>query len=565
MRLRVLLALCAATSLPCVFAASPKTEEVIRKLRPHFMLGLASGPGDHWIDETRKQGAAWDVRYQYICGGVNTPSNWKTWNQPAGAFATIYLNECRKQGLIPCFSYYQMLQSLPGNAKGNEDSCNKLNCENAGTMRAYFEDLKLLFQECGDFGKTVIVHHEPDLWGFMRISQAFAPNDPDKIRVLVKSSGFAEAADFDDTAAGFGQAIVALRDRYEPSVLLAWHASKWGHPDPKKMSDFCLKSGKWDMFFTDPSDRDSAWKLAHNYHTGGAWWDDKEFASFRDWSGDLHKLTGLPLIAWQIPIGNTFMASCNNTEGHYMDNRPEYFLEKYPENAHVAEWAAHGYIGLLFGGGAGGCTSRGDTMKDGITNPEPIKDNKGEKALHADDDGGYLRTRGIAYYQKGPLPLLAPATATPKPAEKTVQLLPKAPRPEPKKVQVPQALLDEWQGKLIARINAAVKEGKKPAAFIHAGPQADKFPLLGADEKNLTVSIQNNPLPVAWKTLGNADRLAIAKALCAGDDDVEGLLCLAVFLFADGESDKAEECAAKAALRDPKAAEGMKAGLGAAK
>ena len=85
------------------------------------------------------------------------------------------------------------------------------------------------------------------------------------------------------------------------------------------------KVGAWDIVFTDPSDRDSAWKIAHNYHVGGAWWTDADFASFRDWSGEISRLAQLPVIAWQIPMGNTIMASCNNTEGHYMDNRPQYY------------------------------------------------------------------------------------------------------------------------------------------------------------------------------------------------------------------------------------------------
>ncbi|MGD0090330.1 MAG: hypothetical protein ABSE73_10465 [Planctomycetota bacterium] len=555
------LVVCTQLSLLSASAASTKTEEVVGKLRPHFMLGLVSSPGDGWLEETRKQGALWDVRYQYVCGGVNTPSNWKTWNQPAGAFVSLYLNDSAKAGLVPCLTYYQMLQSLPGQGKGGEDVCNKLNCENAATMKAYFEDAKLLFQKCGEFGKTVLLHHEPDLWGFMRTSQAFAPNEPDKVKVMVKSSGFGEAAGFEDTAAGFGQALVALREKYAPNVLLAWHASKWGHPDPKKMAEFCLKSGKWDLLFTDPSDRDSAWKVAHHYQEQGAWWQEKDFVSFRDWSGELHKLTGLPIMAWQIPIGNTYMASCNNTEGHFMDNRPEYFLEKYPENTHIAEWAARGFIGLLFGGGAGGCTSRADTMKDGITNPEPIAGNKGEKSLYADDDGGYLRTRGANYYQKGTFPLLAPAAASPKPAEKAPQLTPKPPAPE-KKIQVPQAVLDAWQAKLIARLNAAVKNGKKPATYVRVGNQSAKYGLAGADEKDLRIEVQGNALPVSWKSLDLSDRVAIAKALLQGEDDIEGLLCLAVFLLADGQTDQGEENLAKAAIKDAKAAQEVKASLG---
>ncbi|HYG74459.1 MAG TPA: hypothetical protein VEK08_05590 [Planctomycetota bacterium] len=531
-------------------AAESKAGEVIRKLqRSHFMLGLGSGPGDGWIDETRKQGAAWDMRYQYFCGGVNTPSNWKTWNQPAGAFASLYLNESAKMGLIPCLSWYQMLQSLPGHGKGGEDVCNKINCENAQTMNAYFEDFKLLMKKCGEFGKPVVVHHEPDLWGFMRISPVFAPNDPDKVKVMVKSSGCAEAADFPDTAAGFGLALVAIRDKYAPNVLLAWHASKWGQPDAAKMAGFILKSGKWDLLFTDFSDRDSAWKIAKNYHVGGAWWEEKDFVGFRDWCGELYKLTGLPIMAWQVPCGNTIMASCNNTDGHYMDNRPQYFLENYPENKNIAEWVQRGFIGLLFGGGAAHCTSRGDGMKDGITNPEPIKGNKGEKAQYADDDGGYLRLRGVNYYSKGPYPLAAPPPAA---KAAPAQVAPAASR------KLNENALAEYESRLRQRINAVVKSGKKPEAFVRVAGKAEKYALAGADEKNLLISVQGNALPVSWKTLSLADRVNVAKSL-ASDDDAESLLLVAVFFYADGDAAKGDEFAAKAALKDAKAADALKA------
>ena len=519
------------------------------------MLGLASPPNDGWLDETRKQGAAWDLRYQYICGGANTPSNWKTWNQPAGAFVAIYLNESAKMGIVPVLSWYQMLQSLPGAGKGGEDACNKINLENAQTMNAYFEDFKLLMKKCGEFGKPVIVHHEPDLWGYMRVSPVFKPNNPDTIKAMVKSSGFSEAAEFPDTAAGFGLALVALRDKYAPNVLLAWHASKWGNPDPKQMSEFCQKSGKWDLLFTDMSDRDSGWKLAHNYMPGGAWWKDDDFSSFREWSGQMHALTGLPLMAWQVPCGNTILASCNNTENHFMDNRPEYFLEEYPKNTHIAEWVQRGFIGIMFGGGAGGCTGRGDGAKDGITNPEAIKGNKGEKALYADDDGGFLRLRGANYYTKGPFPIVGPPPSAKKETPKPAPVVAAA-------AKLDEKVLADWQSKLIQRVNVVVKSGKKPEAFVRIAGKAEKHGLAGADEKNLAVEIQGNAMPVNWKTLNMSDRVSVAKAVCS-DDDAESLLSVAIFLYADGDPQKADDYLAKAALKDSKLAEAVKANLAA--
>lgn len=383
-----------------------KMAQVIRKLRPTFMLGIGSGPGDKWIEETRAQGAKWDMRYQYICGGVNTPSNWKTWNQPAGAFALWYMQASDDMGCIPVLTYYQMCQSLPGKdkGKGEADAC-AVNCRNADTMKAYFEDFKLLLEKAKEFRKPVIIHHDPDLWGFMWWAKEFAPNDADRIEVKVKSSKFPDAAKFPDNAVGFAQTLAAMRDKYAPNVLLGWHASKWGEPDARKMCKFIRDCGDWDIIFTDPSDRDCGWRENRNGKGNGGWWENKDFKSFRDWSGRLHEGTGLPIIAWQIPMGNQIMATCNNTEGHFMDNRAEYFLEDYPKNRNIQEWADAGYVALLFGVAGGGCTSVGDNMKDGITNPKPIKGNKGEKAKFPDDDGGYLRLRGGEYYKKGPVKL----------------------------------------------------------------------------------------------------------------------------------------------------------------
>jgi hypothetical protein len=376
-------------------APSPRTREVLAKLRPHFMLGVAAGPGDRWIEETRAQGCRWDMRYQYLAGGVTSGNKWYL-----GGFVQNYIQESERQGTVPVFTWYQLLQSGGG---GDEKQRDRANAQNVDIMRAYFTDIRAFMKEAGATGKTAIFHVEPDMWGYFLV---YPDADADKVPVQVKATGLPELAKLDDTLAGFGKAITAYRDQLAPNILLAFHVSKWGDPNPKTYADAIQKCGKWDLVFTDPSDRDSAWKIAKNYQAGGAWWKDQDFASFRDWSRKIHDLTGLPLMAWQIPMGNTVMDSCNNTEGHFMDNRPEYFLDNYPVNRHIAEWAACGYVGLLFGGGAGGCTSVRDTLKDGVTNPAPVQGNKGEKAAFPDDDGGFMRVRGGNYYTKGPVPLL---------------------------------------------------------------------------------------------------------------------------------------------------------------
>jgi hypothetical protein len=130
----------------------------------------------------------------------------------------------------------------------------------------------------------------------------------------------------------------------------------------------------------------------------GAWWKEADFESFEKWCGELHRLTGLPIISWQIPVGNTIMAACNNTEGHYMDNRVQTWLGDCPTNAAVMRLAKQGFIALLFGGGAGGCTGFGDGRRDGTTNPPPVEGNEGRQSRFPDDDGGYLRLQAAAYY-----------------------------------------------------------------------------------------------------------------------------------------------------------------------
>ena len=65
-------------------------------------------------------------------------------------------------------------------------------------------------------------------------------------------------------------------------------------------------------------------------------------------------------------------------------------------------------MGALLGPGNGGNTTWGDVKQDGITNPPPLCASDGlstgqicnnHPSQVSDDDGGYMRTMGQAYYQ----------------------------------------------------------------------------------------------------------------------------------------------------------------------
>ncbi len=374
------------------------SREVLRKFgKDRFMLGIMSGWGENWIEDTRAQGSRFDLRYQHLTPG------WTKWN-PDGAFVPMYLKESDRLGVSTVFSYYALVQATPGRDAGRGPAAAVMvNCSNRDTMKRYLADLILFMKRAGEYGKPLVLHVEPEVWGHFLSAPEFAPHRVEEIRVVVKSTGLPDFEGLDDTLVSFGRAFGLLRDRYAPNVLLAWHASRRGDRTPREVADALRASGRWDLVFTDVGDRDAGFRDARG--EPGSWWTEKDFEALRAWGAELHERSGLPLVLWRVPLGNTVMATCNNTPWHYMDNRAEYWLEKYPENRRIAEWAAAGFVGLLFGGGTIECTVHKDNAKDGVTNPTPIPGNRGETSTFADDDGGYLRLRAGNYYKKGPQPL----------------------------------------------------------------------------------------------------------------------------------------------------------------
>src|SRR3954452_23300491 len=85
-------------------------------LSHHFAIGVADQPGG-----AAKLRGTVELRYQYLAGGVNTGSGWSTW-KPAGSFVTRCVRESRAAGIVPVFTYYQLLQSRSARCGGGEDS-----------------------------------------------------------------------------------------------------------------------------------------------------------------------------------------------------------------------------------------------------------------------------------------------------------------------------------------------------------------------------------------------------------------------------------------------------------
>jgi hypothetical protein len=258
-------------------------------------------------------------------------------------------------------------------------------------MEAYLQDVSLMFKRVHGT-KPVVVHVEPDLWGYIEQSGDVA------------------------LGAAFAQQWVSLRNSLAPNVILAYHMSGWGtkhdivfeDPSDATVRAYATASAtfyralhaKFDISFEDFSDRDAGFyaKINGNPNT---LFTPADFHRHLLYGATFVKLAGIRMAAWQIPLGNNLMRASDNTWGHFQDNRVEWLLGS-ASSAHLRAYANAGYVGFLFGGGANGTTCACDGQKDGVTNPEPIGDNT-RVSLSADDDGGYFRLRASAYYASGGL------------------------------------------------------------------------------------------------------------------------------------------------------------------
>lgn len=406
-------------------------------------LGMADSPGGA---AALRATAPFLFRYQYLAGGVNTGSGWATWNTN-GDFARFYIQDSVASGMVPVFTYYQLLQSRPGG--GGESDAVFANLNNTTTMTAYYNDLALLFQKAGAFtGQRVVLHVEPDFWGYMQ--QRSTTDAATTVPAKVSETGIPSLQGLPSNVAGFAQAVVRLRDAYAPNVTLGYHMSVWGtnvdvaisNPPDATVDALAVRAAtfykslnaNFDLSFAEFSDRDAAFKQYVYGDNGLSWWDAEDFRRSVRFLKQFSTTSNKRLVMWQIPLGNTRMRAQNNTWDHYQDNRVEWLLDE-PSRTHLAAYRDAGVVAFLFGGGADGVTCACNAANDGVTNPTAINGNTMASELAApgtapvqvtrgsvptlatpyaaDDDGGFFRWRAWAYYQAGAVPLsVAPVPPT---------------------------------------------------------------------------------------------------------------------------------------------------------
>jgi hypothetical protein len=268
-------------------------------------------------------------------------------------------------------------------------------------MHAYFTTLETFFRRAASASGPVVLQLEPDLFGY--IEQRAKDGDASSVPAAVASTGIPALRAIPNTAAGFAQAVLALRRLYAPRVLVGYHVSIWGtgmdihlsHPSGAEVDRMAAQAAafyrslhaRFDATFTELTDRDAGYAQTVNGEGPGVWWTPVDFDHYIRFLAGYHRRVALPIVMWQIPLGNTVSAVSDNTPYHYQDNKVQWLLGA-GSRAHLRAFTHAGGVALLFGGGQAQDTDAGEASGDGRP-----------------DDGGYFDARARAYYRSGAIAL----------------------------------------------------------------------------------------------------------------------------------------------------------------
>ena len=140
-------------------------------------FGVSAPP--EWMNETRDgDGTRWRWRAQYFSGGANHPDEsdhrgwhdvfyrpYNEWENPdniPGMWGRKWIEATIDAGYMPWITSYNIGQSYPALYQPGAAEAVATNIVLADTMRAYFEQFKLLMQICAEYpSQPMVVHLEP--------------------------------------------------------------------------------------------------------------------------------------------------------------------------------------------------------------------------------------------------------------------------------------------------------------------------------------------------------------------------------------------------------------------
>ena len=326
--------------------------------RGKVMVGMKHD-GDTW------KNAPLDARYQYLssgpakdsacyssCTGSSSCSGWwGCWqdpNLPPGQRPADAIKEgaaATWQGvanpMLHYWTYYGFL-AVAKEAGADEGPTQVAQLNNGWSIRRYLDDWRFLLQKVGD--NPVMLHIEPDLWGFVRQVNS----NPHLVPAAVRDGNPTDCSWFENSAAGLARCMISMARKYAPNAKVGLHVSPWNYKaegDAELVANYMRELGAMDGDFiaTDPADRDAGYYevvKGKPYY----WWNDQDAYAFLAWSKALSQKLGKPTVMWQLPLGNMQM---NNTNTHWKDNRVDWLF------AHMEDVANAHIVALLFGSGEG--------------------------------------------------------------------------------------------------------------------------------------------------------------------------------------------------------------------
>ncbi|HET9594007.1 MAG TPA: hypothetical protein VFP65_00400 [Anaeromyxobacteraceae bacterium] len=361
--------------------------------RSHLLVGLSG-------DEASADAAPYDLRYQYISGGIAPGAGpctscaqascrawwgcWQDWNAAPGQFVEGFVATAQSAAggaQVPMFTYYQLLQSMSPPQEGRPEVAQ---VADRAFVSRYLADFRLLLEKIGT--AQALVHLEPDFWGYAAQLSAATGVECSGIPAAVATAAPAECAGLPETLAGLGRCMIRMVRRHAPQAKVGLHASGWGtnfdvlmNRDPafdvaghaRQLGEFLAGcgAGEGDFVAADMNDVDAG--------TNGKWWDatNATLPSFHQafqWARIVAETVGRPILWWQTPVGDMGLAN-----PAARDNRLDYAFD------HMDELAASHAVGIAFGAGAAGISDPGN-------------------------DGGHLARRATAHAAAGGQPLCGP-------------------------------------------------------------------------------------------------------------------------------------------------------------
>lgn len=325
---------------PVTGGVKAKARELAMDLnwRPFFMTGGTFGD---------KVPSKIDLYYRYLVGG------WRKWNAPDGEYALMVMRQADAQGAVPIITYYKLAYEFEKKNYG---------FITGELLHEYLQDMRVLFQKMAAFDKPVLLHVEPDFFGYAQQYAKNSAKQPKDIYAKVRWSDIPECKTLPESLDSVTGCIITMARAIAPKAKLGFHASHWGDwydmNDPNapakdkaySVADFLKTMGadRTDFITLETTDRDAGFQESQGQKN--VYWAPKDFENHLTWVGYISERLQKPVLWWQMPFGVP-SDTPGGTPGHYRDNRLPTFYGMIPRLIGL------GGFGMVFGAGAEGQTT----------------------------------------------------------------------------------------------------------------------------------------------------------------------------------------------------------------